>query len=127
MEAKAHVKYVRISSRKVKIVNDLIRGKKIGDAFAILRHTPKAASVILEKLLKSAVANAENNHNMNVDKLYVSEVYATQGPTLKRFMARAQGSGVRILKRTCHITMVVKGKRIRRRDFSGPKGKSTWT
>lgn len=110
MEAKAVVKHVRISSRKVNIVNNLIRGKKVADAFAILRHTPKAASELLEKLLKSAVANAENNHNMNVDKLFVSEVYATQGPTLKRFMARAQGRGVRILKRTSHVTLVVKEK-----------------
>jgi large subunit ribosomal protein L22 len=96
-----------MSSRKADIVNALIRGKKVGDAFAILRHTPKAASIVLEKLLKSAVANAENNHNMNVDKLYVAEAYSTQGPTLKRFRARAQGRGVRILKRTCHVTMVV--------------------
>lgn len=110
MEARAIVKYVRISSRKVNIVIDLIRGKKVGDAFAILRHTPKAASAIVEKLLKSAVANAENNHEMNVDSLYISEAYATQGPTLKRFMARAQGRGVRILKRTSHITLVVKEK-----------------
>jgi large subunit ribosomal protein L22 len=99
-----------MSSRKANIVLDLIRGKKIGDAFAILRHTPKAASPVVEKLLKSATANAENNHNMNVDKLYVAEAYSTQGPTLKRFRARAQGRGVRILKRTCHITMVVKEK-----------------
>jgi large subunit ribosomal protein L22 len=96
-----------MSSRKVNIVLDLIRGKRIGDAFAILRHTPKAASITIEKLLKSAVANAENNNNMNVDKLYVAEAYSTQGPTLKRFRARAQGRGVRILKRTCHVTMVV--------------------
>lgn len=108
MEARAHVRYIRMSSRKVNIVLDLIRGKKIGDAFAILRHTPKAASPIVEKLLKSAVANAENNHNMDVEKLYVAEVYSTQGPTLKRFRARAMGRGVRILKRTCHITLVVK-------------------
>lgn len=107
MVAKAHVRYVRMSSRKVNIVLDLIRGKKIGDAFAILRHTPKASSTVIEKLLKSAVANAENNHNMNVDKLYVAEAYSTQGPTLKRFRARAQGRGVRILKRTCHITIAV--------------------
>lgn len=110
MEARAIAKHVRISSRKVNIVVDLIRGKKVADAFAVLRHTPKAASEILEKLLKSAVANAENNHEMNVDKLYISEVYATQGPTLKRFMARAQGRGVRILKRTSHITLAVKEK-----------------
>lgn len=110
MEARATVKYVRMSSRKVNIVLDLIRGKKIGEAFAILKHTPKAASEVLEKLLKSAVANAENNHNMNTDNLYISEAYATQGPTLKRFMARAQGRGVRILKRTSHITLAVKEK-----------------
>lgn len=110
MEARAHVKYVRMSSRKVDIVNKLIRGKKAGEAFAILNHTPKAASAILEKLLKSAVANAENNNNMDVEKLYISEVYATQGPTLKRFMARAMGRGVRILKRTCHVTLVVREK-----------------
>lgn len=107
MVAKAHVRYIRMSSRKVNIVLDLIRGKRIGDAVAILRHTPKASSIVIEKLLKSAVANAENNHNMNVDKLYVAEAYSTQGPTLKRFRARAMGRGVRILKRTCHITMVV--------------------
>lgn len=110
MEARAIAKYVRISSRKVNIVIDLIRGKKVSEAFAILKHTPKAASSVLEKLLKSAVANAENNYDMNVDKLYISEAYATQGPTLKRFMARAQGRGVRILKRTSHITLAVKEK-----------------
>ncbi len=110
MEARAIAKYVRISSRKVNIVNNLIRGKSVADAYSILKFTPKAASPILEKLLKSAIANAENNHNMNVDNLIVSEVYATQGPTLKRFMARAQGRGVQILKRTSHITLVVKEK-----------------
>lgn len=110
MEARATVKYVRISSRKVNIVIDLIRGKKVGEAFAIIKHTPKAASAVLEKLLKSAVANAENNNGMNVDNLYISDVYATQGPTLKRFMAAAQGRGVQILKRTSHITLAVKEK-----------------
>ncbi|NLM44276.1 MAG: 50S ribosomal protein L22 [Clostridiales bacterium] len=108
MEARAIARYMRISSRKVNVVIDLIRGKEVGEAFAILKHTPKAASAILEKLLKSAVANAENNHNMDVDKLYISEAYATQGPTLKRYRARAKGRGVRILKRTSHITLVVK-------------------
>lgn len=110
MEARAIAKYMRISSRKVGIVLDLIRGKRIGEAFAIIKHTPKAASEILEKLLKSAVANAENNYNMDVDKLYISEAYANQGPTLKRFRARAKGRGVRILKRTSHITLIVKEK-----------------
>ena len=107
MEARAILRHVRISSRKVNIVNNLIRGKKVADAFSILRFTPKAASPILEKLLKSAIANAENNHSMNVDNLIVSEVYATQGPTLKRFRSAAQGRGVQILKRTSHITLVV--------------------
>lgn len=107
MEARAYVRYIRMSSRKVNIVLDLIRGKSVGEAFAILKHTPKAASAVVEKLLKSAIANAENNHNMNVEKLYVAETYSTQGPTLKRMRARAQGRGVRILKRTCHVTMVV--------------------
>lgn len=110
MEARAHVRYIRMSSRKANIVIDLIRGKSIGEAFAILRHTPKAASPIVEKLLKSAVANAENNHDMSVDKLYVAEAYATQGPTLKRFRAASKGRGVRILKRTCHITLILKEK-----------------
>lgn len=110
MEARAKAQHIRISSRKVNIVIDLIRGKKIGEAFAILKYTPKAASVILEKLLKSAVANAENNHEMNVDKLYISEVFATQGPTLKRFRAASHGRGVKILKRTSHITLAVKEK-----------------
>lgn len=110
MEARAIAKYIRISPRKVNIVIDLIRGKKVGEAFAILKHTPKAASEILEKVLKSAVANAENNYDMNVDKLYISEAYANQGPTLKRFRPRAQGRGVRILKRTSHIMLAVKEK-----------------
>ena len=110
MEARAIAKHIRISPRKVNVVIDLIRGKKVGEALAILKHTPKAASEILEKVLKSAVANAENNHNMDVDNLYISEAYANQGPTLKRFRPRAQGRGVRILKRTSHITLVVKEK-----------------
>ena len=110
MEARAIAKYIRISSRKVNIVIDLIRGKKVSEAFAILKHTPKAASAILEKLLKSAVANAENNYEMNADTLYISEVYATQGPTLKRFRAASHGIGVRILRRTSHITLAVKEK-----------------
>lgn len=110
MEARAIAKHIRISPRKVNVVIDLIRGKKVGEALAILKHTPKAASEILEKILNSAVANAENNHNMNVDNLYISEAYANQGPTLKRFRPRAQGRGVRILKRTSHITLVVKEK-----------------
>ncbi len=108
LEAKAILRYARISSRKVKIVADLIRGKKVDEALAIIKFTPKASSEVLEKLLKSAIANAENNHGMNRGNLIVSEIYANQGPTLKRIRPAAKGSAVRIRKRTCHITIVVK-------------------
>ena len=106
--AKAEVNYVRISPRKVKIVIDLIRNKPVGDALAILKHTPKAASEIVEKLLLSAIANAENNHGMDVEKLYVAEIYSNAGPMLKRIRARAQGRAFRILKRTSHTTIILK-------------------
>ena len=109
-EARAKVSYARISSRKVKIVIDLIRNKSVGEALAILKFTPKAAAEIVEKLLKSAVANAENNHNMDVEKLYVAEIFANQGPTLKRVQPRAQGRAFIIRKRTSHITVVLKEK-----------------
>ena len=108
MEAKAYLKYARISPRKVKIVLDLIRGKDAGVAMGILKNTPKSASEYLIKLLKSAIANAENNFNMDVSKLYVSECFVCPGPTLKRIMPRAKGSADRILKRTSHVTLVVK-------------------
>ncbi|MGE4548279.1 MAG: 50S ribosomal protein L22 [Intestinibacillus sp.] len=107
MEAKAYVRNVRIAPRKVKILCDLIRGKDAGTAAAIIMNTPKAASEIMIKLLKSCVANAENNHNMDTDKLYVSQVFVTPGPVMKRVMPRAQGRAFRILKRTSHITMVL--------------------
>jgi len=105
LEAKAVLKYARISSRKVKIVADLIRGKQVDEALAIIKFTPKASSEILEKLLKSAIANAENNHGMNRGNLIVSEIYANQGPTLKRIRPAAKGSAVRIRKRTSHVTI----------------------
>ncbi|GIW48917.1 MAG: 50S ribosomal protein L22 [Caloramator sp.] len=108
MEARAHARYIRMSPRKIKVVLDLIRGKKVNEALAILKHTPRAAAPVVEKLLKSAIANAENNHNMDVNKLFVAETYANQGPTLKRFRPRAQGRAYRIRKRTSHITMVLK-------------------
>ena len=110
MEARAYLRHARITPRKVKIVCDLIRGKDAGTAAAILHHTPKAASELLIKLLKSAVANAENNHQMNTDKLYVSEVFVCPGPVAKRIMPRAQGRAFRILKRSSHITLVLKEK-----------------
>jgi large subunit ribosomal protein L22 len=107
MEAKAHHKYARISTRKVKIVCDLIRGKDTNTAKAILMQTPKAASALLLKVLNSAVANAENNHNMDPDNLFVSETYACPGPILKRIRPVSRGRAHRINKRTSHITVVV--------------------
>ena len=109
-EARATLKFARISSRKVKIVADLIRGKDVDEALAIMKFTPKASSEVLEKLLKSAIANAENNHDMKSENLYVAEIYANQGPTLKRIRPAAKGSAVRIRKRTSHITIVLKEK-----------------
>ena len=109
-QAKAVLRYARISPRKVNIVNDLIRNKNVGTARGILMNTPKAASPVVEKLLKSAMANAENNFHMNVENLYVSEVYADQGPTLKRIQARAQGRAFRIKKKTRHITLKLQEK-----------------
>ena len=104
---RAIARYVRISSRKVRIVIDLIRGKSVREAEAILRYTPKAATEPVLKLLNSAVANAENNLELNRDDLYVAEVYANQGPTLMRFRARARGRASHIRKRTSHITIVL--------------------
>lgn len=112
MEAKAYLKYLRISPRKVKIVLDLIRGKDTETAMAILKNTNKIASESLIKLLKSAVANAEHNFNMNASKLYVSECFVCPGPTLKRMMPRAQGRAFSILKRTSHVTLAVKEKEV---------------
>ena len=106
--AKATVKYERISSRKVKIVADLIRGKNVDEAMAILQFTNKAGAEVLTKLLKSAIANAENTKQMAHSKLYVAEIYSNQGPTLKRIRAAAKGSAVRIRKRTSHTTIVLK-------------------
>ena len=107
MEAKAHMKYARISPRKVVIVCDLIRGKDTKTAKAILAQTPKAAAELMLKLLNSAVANAENNNNMDPDNLYISETYANAGPILKRISPQARGRAYRINKRTSHITIVV--------------------
>ena len=108
--AKAYLRYVRIAPRKVQIVCDLIRGKDAGTAMAILMQTPKAASEPLMKLLKSACANAENNFGMDPAKLVVSEVFATPGPILKRVRPSSHGRAFRVLKRTSHITIVVKEK-----------------
>jgi len=107
-EGRAVLKYARISSRKVKIVLDLIKDKGIEDAYGIVKHTPKSASEILLKLIKSAEANATNNNGLNRDELFISEAFAGQGPTLKRIMPRAQGRANRIRKRTSHVTVVLK-------------------
>ena len=106
-EVKSVAKYVRIAPRKVRIVMNLIRGKKVDDAFAILKFTPKRGARLLEKVLNSAVANAENNFDMDADKLYVSTCFVDQGPTLKRIHPRSRGQAFSILKHTSHITVMV--------------------
>ncbi len=108
MEARAQVKYALISPRKVKIVCDIIRGKDANVARAILMNTPKHASELMVKVLNSAIANAENNFNMDPSKLYVAQVYANPGPILKRMQPVSKGRGYRINKRTSHITIVLK-------------------
>lgn len=108
MEAKAIARHIRIAPRKIRIVIDLIRGKNVGEAFAILKFTPKVGSEVLEKVLKSAIANAEHNYDLNTDALYVSQAFVDQGPTLKRIHPRSRGQAFKILKRTSHVTLVVK-------------------
>lgn len=107
METKAIARSVRISPRKGKLVIDLIRGKKIGEAIAILNNVESTVKESILKVVNSAIANAENNHEMSVEDLFIKEIYINPGATLKRFRARAKGSGNRILKRTSHITVVV--------------------
>ena len=107
MEAKAIARYVRIAPRKLRIVIDLIRGKSVGEAFAILKHTPKVGSEVIEKVLHSAVANAEHNYDMNVDNLIVSSAFVDQGPTLKRIHPRSRGQAFKFLKRSSHVTVAV--------------------
>ena len=110
MEAKAVARSIRIAPRKARVVIDLIRGKSVGEAVNILRFTPKVASEVILKVLNSAVANAEHNYKMDTDNLYVSQAYVDAGATQKRWHPRAQGRIYPILKRSCHITVVVKGK-----------------
>ena len=110
MEAKAVAKYVRMSSSKLKPVTDLVRGKDLNEALTILKFTPGKGSELVEKVVQSAAANAENNHNMNLDDLYVAEINANQGPTMKRWRAGAQGRAGMILKRTSHIDVVLREK-----------------
>lgn len=107
---KAHARFVRIAPRKVKIVIDLVRGKQVNEAVAILTYTNKAASPVVAKLIKSAIANAENNQGLSTDNLYVEEIFANQGPTLKRIRPRAQGRAYRINKKTSHVSVYLNTK-----------------
>ena len=107
MEVKAVAKNVRLTPRKVRLVLDLVRGKDVKEALAILKFTPRNTAPAVSKLIKSAVANATNNHQMNEEKLYVKTIYADEARVLKRWMPRAKGSASQILKRSSHITVVV--------------------
>lgn len=108
MQTKATAKYIRVSPRKMKFICNMVRGKNVDEVLSTLRFTPKKGAHELEKVVRSAAANAENNFDMVRENLYVAEVYANQGPTLKRFRPRAKGSAYKILKRTSHISVVVK-------------------
>ena len=109
-EVKATAKYIRIAPRKVRIVMHLVRGKRVADALAILKFTPKVGADAVEKVLRSAVANAENNFDMDVDRLFISSAFVDQGPTLKRIHPRSRGQAFKILKHTSHITVAVNEK-----------------
>ena len=110
MEAKATAKYVRMSPSKLKPVTDLVRGKDLNEALTILKFTSGKGAELVEKIVQSAAANAENNHDMNPVELYVAEIYANQGPTMKRFRAGAQGRASMILKRTSHIAVTLRSR-----------------
>ncbi|HEY8425454.1 MAG TPA: 50S ribosomal protein L22 [Limnochordales bacterium] len=110
MEVRAVARYQRISPRKVRQVIDLIRGKDVDEALSILRFVPKAASPVVEKVVRSAVANAQNNYNLDPHRLYVAAIYADEGPMLKRVMPRARGMAYLIRKRSSHITVVLRSR-----------------
>lgn len=107
METRAIARYVRISPRKVRLIMDQVRGKTVEDALNILAFSPKKGARILRKLINSAVANAENNHDMDVDRLFIKKIYADEGPTMKRWRPRALGRATRIRKRTSHLTVIL--------------------
>jgi large subunit ribosomal protein L22 len=107
MAAKAVAKYIRVSPRKVRLIMDQVRGKKVEEALNMLSFAPQKGAFVLKKLINSAVANAEQNLNMDVDKLYIKLIFADEGPTLKRFRARAMGRASRIRKRTSHLTVIL--------------------
>jgi len=110
MEARAIARYIRIAPRKVRLVVNLVRGKRTDEALAILRHTPRGASPVILKLLNSAIANAANNLDLDTSDLVISQIFVDEGPTMKRFHPRSQGKAYPILKRSSHITVVVKEK-----------------
>ncbi len=112
MEARAVAKYVRISPRKARLVVDLVRGKPVEEALAILRYVPRRAARVVEKVVQSAAANAEHNLDLNREDLYISEAFVNAGPMLKRWRARARGQAFQIRRRTSHITVVVKEKEV---------------
>jgi large subunit ribosomal protein L22 len=133
MEAKANLKYLRITPRKVRVVADLIRGKKVGAALAQLAYVEKRAALPLAKLLRSAVANADqaSKGQLDVDQLFVKDLQVGQGPSLRRFMPRAMGRAFKILKKTSHISIVVgdevpgkKKNRTARRQANRPQAKA---
>ena len=107
METKAEARFVRVSARKVRLLMDEVRGRKVGDARLMLTYAPQKAAKILKKVIDSAVANAEHNNHCDVDTLYVKKVYGNEGPTLKRWRPRAQGRATRIRKRTSHLTVIL--------------------
>lgn len=107
MEVAARLKYARLSAQKCRLICDLVRGKSVAQALEILKFSTKKAAAVVKKVLDSAIANAEHNEGADIDELKVAQIYADQGSTLKRMHARAKGRGCRILKPTCHITVIV--------------------
>ena len=107
MEVKAVTRYVRIAPRKARLVTELIKGKPVEEALTILRFVPKKAARLVDKTLRSAVANAEQNPNIDVDTLYIKRIFVDGGPTMKRWRARAMGRATKIIKRTSHITVIL--------------------
>jgi large subunit ribosomal protein L22 len=107
MEVRAQAKYIRVAPRKVRYVTEMVRGKKAGEALNILRFTPKKAARLVRKVVDSAVANASQRADVDVDTLYIKRIYVDEGPTLKRWRPRAMGRATRIMKRTSHITVIL--------------------
>lgn len=125
MESKAMAKTIRIAPRKVRLVLDLIRGKDVQEAIAILKLTNKEASPVVEKVLMSAIANAEHNYDMDIDNLMIKEAFANEGPTLKRFRPRAQGRASKINKRTSHIHVTVVEKAVQEETTNNEQTEET--